>query len=116
MTRPRDLLKKEWVELSSLKKLQNGEEARVMWPSEANSQNIAWRYGWIEVATHNPVPQLPEDVRPPKPYRGRVFFVWERGELEKQSPRDLGRIEIENPRQVEVKRAVSRESGTRRLG
>lgn len=112
------IAKKDWTTVSSLKKLEDGEKARVFWPKEAHGdpdRPLGYRYGRISVET---IPgKVEAGVRTPDK-RGAVFFEWVevQANIQTDTEEQLGRIQIEYPKQVEVRREKSASGGTRRLG
>lgn len=107
------LSKADWTVLSSLKKLRDGEEARVLWPSVADPDvPIGYRHGKLAIET---IPgKVVKGTRVPDK-QGAVFFEWPQEKI-KDWIRNAGRVQIESPGQVEVKRESTKHGGTRRLG
>lgn len=104
--------KADWTVLSSLKKLKDGEEARVLWPSVADPDvPIGYRYGKLAIET---IPgKVVKGTRVPDK-QGAVFFEWTSTGMEVGTRG--GRIEITMPKQCEVKREKTAHGHSRRMG
>lgn len=108
------IAKTDWTVLASLKKMKDGEEARVLWPKLADSEaRIGYRYGRLSIET---IPgKVGKDGTRKPDTRGAVFFEWGMGDPA-MGNEFADRIQITMPKQVEVKRESTKHGHSRRMG